>query len=64
MITDEIVIDRTLYVGSEGNRLVRYYLTFNRQHTDVIDNLTFDDLKKLSRFLNEYIKETEEGGVR
>lgn len=61
MLTDEFAIDKTVITGSEGNELVIYYLEFNGGK-DVITNLSFDEIKRLSAFLNEYIK--KEGGVR
>lgn len=55
MLTDEFAIDKTVITGSEGNELVMYYLEFNGDK-DVITNLSFDEIKRLSAFLNEYIK--------
>lgn len=61
MINDEFVINRTLIFGSEGGELVKYDLEFNK-HQNVIDEMSFDELKRLSLFLNEYIK--KEGGEK
>lgn len=61
MIGDEFVIDKTKLVGSEGGELVKYYLEFNKERNLVVD-LSFDELKRLSLFLNEYMK--KEGGAQ
>lgn len=58
-MNDEFVIDKTSLTGSEGHELIKYYLEFNK-HQDVIDNMSFDEIKRLSAFLSEYIK--KEGG--
>lgn len=61
MINDEFVIDKSTFVGSEGGELVKYYLEFHKERDLVVD-LSFDELKRLSLFLNEYIK--KEGGEK
>lgn len=54
-MNDEFVIDRTTIVGSEGNKLVKFYLEFNK-HQDVIENMSFDEIVRLQEFLTDYIK--------
>lgn len=58
-MNDEFAMDKITIVGSEGNECVRFDLEFN-YHQIVIDEMSFDELKRLSLFLNEYIK--REGG--
>lgn len=60
-MNDEFAIDKTIVTGSEGNELIMYYLGFNGSD-NVIIGLSFDAIKRLSAFLNEYVK--KEGGER
>lgn len=60
-MNDEFVICKVISTGSEDNVQVEYNLDFNK-HQYSIENISLDEIKRLSVFLNGYLS-NQEGGA-
>lgn len=60
-MNDEFVICKVVGAGSEGNVLVEYNLDFNK-HQYSIENISLDEIERLSAFLSGYLN-NQKGGV-
>ncbi|WP_044262579.1 hypothetical protein [Bacteroides timonensis] len=60
-MNDEFVICKVISTGSEDNAQVEYNLDFNK-HQYSIENISLDEIKRLSTFLNGYLS-NQEGGA-
>ena len=61
-MNDEFVICKVIRTGSEDNAQVEYNLDFNK-HQYSIENISLDEIKRLSTFLNGYLS-NQEGGAK
>lgn len=59
-MNDEFVICKVINTGSEDNVQVEYNLEFNK-HQDSIDQMSLDEIERLSVFLNGYLR-NQKGG--
>lgn len=57
---DEFILVSETSVGSDGHRTIGYYLQFST-HQLAIDNMSLDEIERLSVFLNGYLK-NQKGG--
>lgn len=60
-MNDEFVICKVISTGSEDNAQVEYNLDFNK-HQCSIENISLDEIKRLSVFLNGYLN-NQKGGL-
>lgn len=60
-MNDEFVICKVISTGSEDNAQVEYNLDFNK-HQYSIENISLDEIKRLSVFLNGYLN-NQKGGA-
>lgn len=60
-MNDEFVICKVISTGSEDNAQVEYNLDFNK-HQYSIENISLDEIKRLSVFLNGYLN-NQKGGL-
>lgn len=62
-MNDEFMINKNVMVGSEGNSQTLYWLYLEKLGTEVPE-MSFEEIKRLSVFLNKYIEIEEKGGNR
>lgn len=60
-MNDEFVICKVISTGSEDNAQVEYNLDFNK-HQYSIENISLDEIKRFSVFLNGYLN-NQKGGL-
>ncbi len=59
-MNDEFIIVSEISKGSEGHSITECYLQFST-HQMAIDHMSFDEIKRLSAFLNDYLKNKKGG---